>query len=323
MKTCPKCGAQYDNETLLFCTRDGTPLVAEGSDPEFTGMPSESWEEDTVVVSPKSSSEAKIIVPTGESEGEQPVVPVTAPRIQPYQPPPQKPRIGLTILLTVLCTIAVLALAVAAWWALNGGSSNMPANGNFDANLLNANVNNNANLFNMNTNFNVNTNVNDNANFNSNANFNFNFNSNVNFNANVNANVNKPTPTPKPTPSPKPSPSETPDDGDDNASPSPRPSTTPSMTPRAIDAGVLNSRAVSLPRPAYPPAAKTAAVTGSVNVSVLVDEQGNVTSARAVSGPVMLRAAAEAAARQARFNPPRLGNQSVRMTGVLLYSFQQ
>jgi protein TonB len=315
MKTCPKCGAQYDNETLLFCTRDGTPLVQEGNGPEFTGMPSESWEEDTVVIS-KPAAEAKIIVPTSESEAGPEVVPVAPPRsAPPYQPPPPKPRIALTILLTVLSTIAVVAIAVAVWWGLNGGSANLPANGNFDANLYNTALNNNANMFNMNSNFNMaNMNLNANANFNANANLNFNANANVNVNAN--ANVNKPTLTPKATASPKPS--ETPDEnGNDNATPN----SSPSTTPKVLDAGMLNSRAISLPRPAYPPAAKTAGVSGSVNVTVLVDEQGNVTSAKAVSGHPLLRPAAEAAARQARFNPPKMDSQPVKMTGTLLYSF--
>ncbi len=332
MKTCPSCGAHYDNETLLFCTRDGSPLVPEGSPPEFTDMPSESWEEDTVVLSkppasPAPSADAKIIVPTAPEPAAEQKPPFAHDPIRPvppYQPPPQKPRIGLTILLTALSTIAIIALAIAAWWGLNGGSgNNLPVNGNLDANLLNANSN--ANLFNVNSNFNV-SNINANANLNANVNFNFNANtnSNVNVNVNANANVNKPTPTPKPTATPKPTPSETPDnDDDDDPSPTPRPPSSPGGTPRSIDAGVLNSRAVSLPRPAYPQAARTVGATGSVNVSVLVDEQGNVVSAKATSGHPLLKAAAEAAARQARFNPPRMGNQSVKMSGVLLYSFQQ
>src|SRR5882757_10620572 len=129
MKICPKCGAQYENETIVFCTRDGMPLVPEANEPEFTDMPSESWEEQTVITS-KPAGE-KIVVPTTEADVE-PVVPVMPPpgRIPPYQPPP-KPRIALTILLSVICTIAVIAIAIFLWWVINGGSSNMPANGNF------------------------------------------------------------------------------------------------------------------------------------------------------------------------------------------------
>lgn len=334
MKTCPKCSAQYDNETLLFCTRDGTPLVAEGPPPEFTDMPSESWDEQTVIISKPAGSgpgqpihpsdQARIVVPTSE-----PAVtrnPVTAASQEsrripppPYEPPPQKPKIFLTIVLTALSTIAIVALALAAWWGLNGGSGNdLPVNGNLDANLFNnnANTNFNANMFNVNSNVNMNVDMNANflnSNFNTNANFNYNVNSNANFNANVN--VNRPTPTPKPSPTPKPT--ETPEDEDeDNTSP------TPSGTPGVINAGNLNSRAQNLPVPSYPQAAKTAGITGSVAVSVMVDESGNVVSARATSGPLMLRSASEAAARRARFNPPRMGSQPVKMSGTLLYNFQ-
>jgi protein TonB len=85
---------------------------------------------------------------------------------------------------------------------------------------------------------------------------------------------------------------------------------------------MLNSRAVSLPTPTYPASAKSAGISGSVSVNVMVDEQGNVTSARAVSGPAILRPPAEAAARQARFRPPKIGAQPTKMTGMLLYNFQ-
>lgn len=323
MRNCPKCGAQYDNETLLFCTRDGTPLLPAANEPEFTDMPSESWpkenwDEDTVVIS-KPGPE-KIVVPTGEPQtGPSAPRPPVQPRpIPPYQPPPRQ-GIGLTILLTALCTVAVIALAIALWWAMNGGPSNMPANGNLDANLLNNNYNANASMFNINTNYNLsNINMNTNANFNSSTGFNSNFNSNANFNANANANANlKPSPTPKLSPTPKPSPSEIPDDGGDDGD-----GPTPTATPKAIDAGMLNSRVLSLPTPTYPASAKSAGISGSVSVNVMVDEQGNVTSARAVSGPVILRPAAEAAARQARFRPPKIGTQPTKMTGMLLFNFQ-
>jgi TonB family protein len=61
--------------------------------------------------------------------------------------------------------------------------------------------------------------------------------------------------------------------------------------------------------------------SGRVTVQVTVDESGGVVSAKAVSGHPLLRQAAEAAARQSRFNPIRANNQIVPATGILVYNF--
>lgn len=89
----------------------------------------------------------------------------------------------------------------------------------------------------------------------------------------------------------------------------------------AISGGVLNSKALSLPKPAYPPLAKAAKASGSVIVQVLVDEQGNVVSARAVSGHPLLQTAAVAAARQAKFAPTKLSGSPVKVSGIIKYDF--
>ena len=92
-------------------------------------------------------------------------------------------------------------------------------------------------------------------------------------------------------------------------------------TGRPISGGVLNGKAVSLPKPAYPPIARAARASGTVVVQVLVDEQGNVVSAKAVSGHPLLRAAAASAARGAKFSPTKLSGKPVKVTGVITYSF--
>jgi TonB family protein len=61
--------------------------------------------------------------------------------------------------------------------------------------------------------------------------------------------------------------------------------------------------------------------SGQVTVQVSVDEDGNVTSARAVSGHPLLRSPAENAARQSRFNPVKIDDRAVKATGVLVYNF--
>jgi len=85
--------------------------------------------------------------------------------------------------------------------------------------------------------------------------------------------------------------------------------------------GVVNSLALSLPLPAIPAAAKVANVAGTVSVKVLVDEKGNVISASAVSGNILLREPSVEAAKNARFSPTLLSGTPVKISGVINYHF--
>ena len=88
-----------------------------------------------------------------------------------------------------------------------------------------------------------------------------------------------------------------------------------------ISGSVLNGKAISKPSPRYPAAARKAGVAGIVEVAVIIDEEGKVITARAVSGPDELREAAVEAARKARFSPTRLSGQPVKVSGRLSYNF--
>jgi TonB family protein len=92
-------------------------------------------------------------------------------------------------------------------------------------------------------------------------------------------------------------------------------------TPSSIVGGVLNGKAVSLPKPSYPAAAKSSGAKGAVWVQVEVGENGNVVSATANSGDPLLLRAAEEAARRARFSPTLVNGKPVRVTGILVYNF--
>lgn len=111
--------------------------------------------------------------------------------------------------------------------------------------------------------------------------------------------------------------------GDDNDEPPPPPKAdpTPKPVPKMVSQGVLNGKATSLPKPAYPAAAKAVRAGGSVSVQVVISESGSVISASAVSGHPLLRAAAESAARGARFSPTLLSGQPVKVSGVITYNF--
>ena len=90
---------------------------------------------------------------------------------------------------------------------------------------------------------------------------------------------------------------------------------------KPIEAGVLNAKATSLPKPVYSEEAKRLKLRGRVTVRVVVDETGKVTQALALDGPAALRQAAEEAARKATFTPASEGGIIVKMTGTLTYDF--
>ena len=104
--------------------------------------------------------------------------------------------------------------------------------------------------------------------------------------------------------------------------PDPPPAPDPPKPPKVIKVSqVLNSRALSLPRPNYPALARNIRLQGTVNVQVLIDEEGRVISAKAVSGHPILIPDAQRAAMQARFSPTVIGDQAVKVSGVITYNF--
>ncbi|MCO6512421.1 MAG: TonB family protein [Aridibacter famidurans] len=106
------------------------------------------------------------------------------------------------------------------------------------------------------------------------------------------------------------------------AAPPPPPPPPPPAVPKRISKGVVNGSAVSLPKPAYPAAARAVNAKGSVNVAIVISKDGSVISASAVSGHPLLRSAAVSAAQRARFRPTLLSGQPVEVSGVIVYNFQ-
>jgi TonB family protein len=87
---------------------------------------------------------------------------------------------------------------------------------------------------------------------------------------------------------------------------------------KPIAGGALNSKALYLPTPDYPSGTDA---SGMVAVQVVVDEQGTVISAKAVSGPQSLQQASVSAALLARFAPTSLSGQPVKVSGVITFKF--
>ena len=86
--------------------------------------------------------------------------------------------------------------------------------------------------------------------------------------------------------------------------------------------GVLDRKAITKPKPYYPPIAKAARAEGTVAVWVLVDESGSVVWSQAISGHPLLQQPAINAAYLARFSPISVDGSPIRVSGVLTYRFK-
>ncbi len=312
-------------EDTLFPAGDKTNYLTPPP-PDFTSTPASS----------------RIVVSLEEPKNETPnygAPPSYAPQSTPNsQNQPRKSNVALAVFLTFLATLIVLGGAgIGSYFVWQNyknkdvAAANANANANQNANLTNANSTNTENPF---------------------ANYNYNANANANSVTNTNLNANKtPTPKPSPSPTPKPSPSVSPTPNNSNANnsananisnrnsnqsnsvesnknsnlrptpPNVPPTPTPASRPDTIPGGVVNGKAKNLVKPAYPPAARAVNASGQVTVQVTIDEEGNVTSAKALSGHPLLRTSAENAARQSRFTPTILSGQPVKVSGTIIYNF--
>jgi periplasmic protein TonB len=105
--------------------------------------------------------------------------------------------------------------------------------------------------------------------------------------------------------------------------PPPPPPAPTTVVPKIVkmSEGVLKGNAISLPTPTYPAMARQIRLQGSVTVQILIDEEGKVLSAKAMSGHPILIPEAQKAAMRARFTPTKLSNQPVKVSGVITYNF--
>ena len=84
---------------------------------------------------------------------------------------------------------------------------------------------------------------------------------------------------------------------------------------------VLNERAVTLVKPRYPALARQGRASGTVEVEVLVDEEGKVITAHAISGHPLLWAVSVEAAKKCLFSPTLIAGKPVKVTGIIQYNF--
>jgi TonB family protein len=76
-----------------------------------------------------------------------------------------------------------------------------------------------------------------------------------------------------------------------------------------VSEGVAVGMLVQKTAPVYPPIAKTAGVSGTVVLEAIISKTGTIENLRVVSGPVMLRKAAEDAVHTWRYRPYKLNNE--------------
>lgn len=90
-----------------------------------------------------------------------------------------------------------------------------------------------------------------------------------------------------------------------------------------LNGGVLNGKALALIRPPYPRLSGPFHPSGTVQVRVRIDENGNVIDAKALKSslPMEFDRAAESAARQSRFSPTFVDGKPVKVIGIIIYNF--
>ena len=88
-----------------------------------------------------------------------------------------------------------------------------------------------------------------------------------------------------------------------------------------VAVGSLVGKSRSRVSPSYPPLARTARVTGSVTVFLVVSEKGDVESVIRAEGPQQLQQAAIEAARRWKFNQTVIDGKNVKVTGYLVFNF--
>jgi TonB family protein len=85
--------------------------------------------------------------------------------------------------------------------------------------------------------------------------------------------------------------------------------------------GNIKRRAIYLPKPPYPREALEAGADGAVKVEVVLDREGKVVSAKAISGHPLLQTAAEETARKTMFRRSEAADPNAAETGVIVYNF--
>ena len=86
---------------------------------------------------------------------------------------------------------------------------------------------------------------------------------------------------------------------------------------RCIDAGIVNKKATSIPKPTFQHACRC---SGTIVVFIVINEIGDVISARTFAGHPLLRFASEKSASGAKFGPTMISGP-LKVKAILTYTF--
>lgn len=106
-----------------------------------------------------------------------------------------------------------------------------------------------------------------------------------------------------------------------NEGPAETPSPIKKVSAKRISESELRAAAVDIPNAEFPVVAELSGRNRKVEVQVVVDENGDVTSARGTSAEEILNIAAEDAAKKAKFAPAKLAPVPTQVFSVISYDF--
>lgn len=86
---------------------------------------------------------------------------------------------------------------------------------------------------------------------------------------------------------------------------------------------LVEAIAIEKVRPNVPLLARNSPMSGTVNVFVSIDVQGNIVSAKAMDGPAVFRSSAEDAARKWKFRPATRNGQPMESTQTIRFVFER
>jgi TonB family protein len=90
---------------------------------------------------------------------------------------------------------------------------------------------------------------------------------------------------------------------------------------KMISLGVLNAKAIDIPKPEYPDEAKDNKIDGEVTASIVVDETGKVAWAKVDNGHQLLQEAVKKVVCKATFKPATVSRNPISFNGIIKYKF--